>query len=63
MGPEEARLAVGQQAVVGGLQVRLVALSGQDVRFEVRSADAGYLESQNNQLMTAVSFLPLRAIP
>ena len=36
VGPEKARLAVGQQAVLGGLQVRLVALSGQDVRFEVR---------------------------
>jgi hypothetical protein len=33
---EQARLAVGQQAAVGGLQVRLVALSGQDVRFEVQ---------------------------
>jgi hypothetical protein len=36
VGPEEARLAVGQQAVVGGLLVRLVALSGREVRFEVR---------------------------
>jgi hypothetical protein len=33
---EQARLAVGEEAVVGGLQVRLVALSSQDVRFEVR---------------------------
>ncbi len=36
VGPEEARLAVGQQAVLGGLLVRVVALSGRDVRFEVR---------------------------
>ena len=33
---DEARLAVGQEAVLGGLQVRVVALSGQDVSFEVR---------------------------
>jgi hypothetical protein len=36
VGAEQARLAVGQQAALGGLLVRLVALSGSDVRFEVR---------------------------